>query len=101
PPVLVLVNTASGTLSDPAERDRLAALLPDAHIVELTGDTDLDQELARDSSDIVVAAGGDGTVNAVAGRLAGTERILGVIAGGTLNPFARDLRIPLDLADAV
>jgi diacylglycerol kinase family enzyme len=49
----------------------------------------------------VVAAGGDGTVSVVASRLAGTERVLGVLPVGTLNHFAKDLRIPLDLEGAV
>jgi len=103
--VLVLVNAASGTLSDPAQRDSLAALLREAgldpHVIEVTGDTDIEQALARDPSNIVVAAGGDGTINAVAARLAGGERILGVIPGGTLNHFAKDLRIPQDFPGAV
>jgi diacylglycerol kinase family enzyme len=37
----------------------------------------------------------------VAARIAGTDRTLGVIPGGTLNHFAKDLRIPMDLGDAV
>jgi len=62
-------------------------------------------ELARDSvergSMVVVAAGGDGTVSTVAGALVGTEAALGVLPLGTLNHFAKDLQIPLNLEDAV
>jgi diacylglycerol kinase family enzyme len=49
----------------------------------------------------VVAAGGDGTINSVAGVLAGTATPLGVLPLGTLNHFAKDLGIPVDLEAAV
>ena len=49
----------------------------------------------------VVAGGGDGTVNAVAGKLAGTDTALGVLPMGTLNHFAKDVGIPLNLHAAV
>ena len=55
----------------------------------------------RDGARMVVAAGGDGTISAVASRLAGTEVALGVLPLGTLNHFARDLDIPLELDAAV
>src|SRR5919199_2885332 len=48
----------------------------------------------------VVAGGGDGTISSVAGALAGTDRPLGVLPLGTLNHFAKDLRIPLGLEEA-
>jgi diacylglycerol kinase family enzyme len=50
---------------------------------------------------VAVAAGGDGTVNAVAGAVAGTRIPLGVLPVGTLNHFAKDLGLPLDLEEAV
>lgn len=50
---------------------------------------------------MITAAGGDGTVNAVASRLINTSAILGVLPMGTLNHFAKDLGIPLALEEAV
>jgi diacylglycerol kinase family enzyme len=50
---------------------------------------------------LVVAGGGDGTINAVASVLAGTAVPLGVLPLGTLNHFAKDLGVPLDLDQAV
>lgn len=48
----------------------------------------------------LVAAGGDGTISAVASTLLDSEAILGVLPMGTLNHFAKDLQIPLDLEEA-
>lgn len=49
----------------------------------------------------IVAGGGDGTVNAVASKLAGTDISLGVLPMGTLNHFAKDVGIPTNLETAV
>ncbi|EHM01010.1 putative lipid kinase [Acetobacteraceae bacterium AT-5844] len=51
--------------------------------------------------DGILAGGGDGTINAVAGVLAHTGLPLGVLPLGTLNHFAKDLGLPLDLDGAV
>ena len=48
-----------------------------------------------------MAGGGDGTVSAVAGALAGTDAALGVLPMGTLNHFAKDTGVPLNLEAAV
>jgi diacylglycerol kinase family enzyme len=56
---------------------------------------------AKEGDDAVVAAGGDGTVSTVASALAGSEMPMGVLPLGTLNHFAKDLKLPLDLAEAV
>lgn len=50
--------------------------------------------------DGVAAGGGDGTISAVASALAGTGIPLGVLPMGTLNHFAKDLRLPLTLPEA-
>ena len=49
----------------------------------------------------IIAGGGDGTINAVASTLIDTDRTLGVLPLGTLNHFAKDLKIPLDIPSAV
>jgi diacylglycerol kinase (ATP) len=59
----------------------------------------LDQVIA-DGHDLVVVGGGDGTVACAAGRVAGTNIVLGVLPLGTANDFARTLEIPNDLAEA-
>lgn len=50
---------------------------------------------------IVVAGGGDGTINTVATILVGSKTTLGVLPLGTLNHLAKDLHIPLDLDEAI
>ena len=47
-----------------------------------------------------MAGGGDGTVNTVASAVIDTDKTFGVLPLGTLNHFAKDLHIPLDLEAA-
>src|SRR5205823_6222409 len=47
------------------------------------------------------AAGGDGTINAVAAQTRKTAKPLGILPLGTLNHFSKDLRIPRNVPDAV
>jgi len=56
---------------------------------------------AASRGDVIVAAGGDGTVSAVAGVAVETRATIGVLPMGTLNHFAKDLGLPTDLEQAV
>ena len=56
---------------------------------------------AGEAGGVVAAGGGDGTVSAVAAGLVDSAAALGVLPLGTLNHFAKDMRIPLDLDHAV
>jgi diacylglycerol kinase family enzyme len=59
------------------------------------------KQAARGEVDAVVVGGGDGTIGTVASVLSGTGIPLGILALGSLNHFAKDLGIPLDLEPAV
>jgi diacylglycerol kinase family enzyme len=63
--------------------------------------TGLARHAARQADTIVISGGGDGTVNAVAAGVARTGGTMGVLPLGTLNHFAKDLQIPLDLDQAI
>lgn len=111
-PIVVLLNAGSG-----AERGRdgtarvkarLEALFAEAGRPVQVRIADRGQPIDRLAADAVrrgaaavVAGGGDGTVSAVAGAVADTGIPMGVLPLGTLNHFAKDLGIPLELDAAV
>jgi len=74
-----------------------------ARFVIVSGGDDLTALAAKASAAgaMVVGGGGDGTIAAVAAALVGTDTVLGVLPMGTLNHFAKDLGVPLDLEKAV
>jgi diacylglycerol kinase family enzyme len=103
----VLLNAAAVGAGKPRSVADIAELFlaagSRARITMLQRGQDL-AEAARSAgalSSIVVAGGGDGTMSGVAAGLIGTPAVLGVLPLGTLNHFAKDLRIPLDLEKAV
>jgi diacylglycerol kinase family enzyme len=55
----------------------------------------------KDEPPVIVAGGGDGTISTVASLVQSTGTALGILPLGTLNHFARDLGIPIDLEEAV
>src|SRR5690349_9704256 len=94
---VIFVNASSGwdEKADAPEKLRrwFADSGIDAHVDQVAKGANL-AEKARsavaDGNDIVVAAGGDGTLSATASGLAGTDVAFGVLPVGTLNHFARD-----------
>src|SRR5436305_3619775 len=62
--------------------------------------TGLCREAARQGYDVVVAFGGDGTVNEAANGLAGSDTPLSCLPGGRTNVYCRMLGIPTDVVDA-
>jgi diacylglycerol kinase family enzyme len=106
--VMAIVNSEAGSGSaGEIDAEELRGLFRDAGIEAdvriLPGDRigEAAEEAVRSGVDAVVAGGGDGTIRAVAVRLAGGPIPLGVLPVGTLNHFARDLGIPVDLPGAV
>lgn len=107
--ITCILNASAGTHQAEQVRDTLAALFARhgaaANIVLTRGGAGLVEAarraVAEGGDQPIVAGGGDGTLNAVAGVLAGTGRVFGVLPLGTLNHFAKDLGIPLELEAAV
>ncbi|WP_423147561.1 diacylglycerol/lipid kinase family protein [Rubrolithibacter danxiaensis] len=61
----------------------------------------LASETLHAGTDIVVAVGGDGTINEVASAVAGTGKVMGIIPCGSGNGLARSLKIPLKKEHAI
>jgi diacylglycerol kinase family enzyme len=103
--MLVIVNPYASTVSDRLKNLVVYALrgsyLVDAIDTERREHaTSLCREAARDGYDVVVAFGGDGTVNEAANGLAGSDTPLACLPGGRTNVYCRILGIPTDVVDA-
>ena len=105
PPAAVIVNPSS---SGKTATETLAAVLMehgiDATLSIVTRGADitaLARSLYQSGYRTLIAAGGDGTVRAIAAAIVDTDAVLGVLPLGGLNHFARDLGVPPDLSSAV
>lgn len=104
----IIANGGAKVMADEGERTRLTDACmkryPDAH-VKFADKGHSVGDLVRSSIDegasLIAAAGGDGTINAVASELYKTHIVLGVLPMGTLNHFSRDLGIPEVLEEAL
>jgi diacylglycerol kinase family enzyme len=107
-PIPVIVNARSGLGNGPRQIESLQKLFEAAglraRIITARSGADLRsivRAAVRERPPMIVAGGGDGTLGTVAGLLKGTGIAFGVLPLGTLNHFARDLGIPLDLERAI
>jgi diacylglycerol kinase family enzyme len=104
----VIVNGGARKADDTAVHRQLAeiftakGLRADIQLARSGGEIiELARRATKAESSVIVAAGGDGTINAVASELVGSNKVLGVLPLGTLNHLAKDLGMPLDLESAV
>jgi diacylglycerol kinase (ATP) len=105
PRVLILFNPAAGLSNNLSQNLKSAAELWQNHgwRVELRattapGDATVQAQLAAaEGYDVVAGAGGDGTVNEVMNGLVGTRTALAVLPIGTVNIWARELGLPIDV----
>jgi YegS/Rv2252/BmrU family lipid kinase len=96
-PIPILFNPAAHSLRAGMLRDELAALSPRVRLIETAapGDAErLARELADDGAPIIVAAGGDGTLNEVVNGIGDRDVTLGVLPVGTMNVLAHELGLP-------
>jgi diacylglycerol kinase (ATP) len=78
-------------------REEIDGLGPEYQLFYTTGKKDAEaiRELLKSyDPEVVMAVGGDGTVNMVAEILAGSKRALGILPSGSGNGFAKDMQIP-------
>src|SRR6476660_10277332 len=103
--MLIIVNPYATTVSDRLRHLVVYALQGrfevDAVDTEARGHAiELCREAAEQGYDVVVAFGGDGTVNEAANGLAGSSTALTCLPGGSNNVYCRMLGIPNDVVDA-
>jgi YegS/Rv2252/BmrU family lipid kinase len=99
----IVFNPGAGSAAGFDAEHLRAALGDGVDIVELGEGRDAAtcaREAVAGGARVVVAAGGDGTVSAVASALVGTQAVLGVLPAGTSNSIAGALGIPAGLEAA-
>ena len=101
PMIPVILNPGARSATAGRRTNDIRGLSPQIQLWETTGAGDasrLAEELARDGAKLIVAAGGDGTVNEVVNGIvragAAGRTALGVLPTGTMNVFAAELGLP-------
>ena len=103
--MLIIVNPYATTVSDRLKNLVVYALQGRYEVEAVTTEaqnhaTEIGREAADGAYDIVVAFGGDGTLNEVANGVAGTGIPVSILPGGSTNVVCRTLGIPNDVVDA-
>lgn len=106
--VAVIVNPISGTKNKEGIKRLIGETVDserfDVHIVTTLYSghgAEIAAQEVLNKTDIVVAVGGDGTVNEVARALTGSDTALAIVPCGSGNGLARHLHIPLDVKGAI
>ena len=104
----VVFNANAGTANATGITAAELQAMFEANGLQVEIDADASQPMAdrvaravSSDADVVVAAGGDGTITALAGALVDSPKSLAILPLGTVNALAKDLKVPLDLASAV
>jgi diacylglycerol kinase family enzyme len=103
--MLIIVNPYATTVSDRLRNLVVYALQGRYEVEAVTTEaqnhaTEIGREVRDHGYDVVVAFGGDGTLNEVANGLAGTDVPVSMLPGGSTNVVCRTLGIPNDVVDA-
>ena len=105
--IAIVLNATSGHGTAPKAAERLKEIFAEAgreaRIILVRGGSETNAAMRRAveaGCETLVAGGGDGTINSGATAVVGQTIPLGVLPLGTLNHFAKDLGIPLDLEEA-
>jgi len=105
--ITILLNPRAGTQDDAVVQRvsdafrRAGAGEPDVRTTEGPLIRTAASDALAHGSTIVVAGGGDGTVSSVASTIVGSDAALAILPLGTLNHFAKDVGVPLDVDDAI
>ncbi|HXS48079.1 MAG TPA: diacylglycerol kinase family protein, partial [Solirubrobacterales bacterium] len=103
--MLLIVNPYATTVSDRLKNLVVYALQGRYEVETVATEaqnhaTEIGREVRDHGYDVVVAFGGDGTLNEVANGLAGTDVPVSILPGGSTNVVCRTLGIPNDVVDA-
>ncbi|MDT8394028.1 MAG: diacylglycerol kinase family lipid kinase [Bacteroidales bacterium] len=106
--ILIVINTSAGSGDDSGVLQELEEHLTKekctCRFIEIGGGkepVDLDKEIRHFQPEIIVAAGGDGTVNLVASHIIEKKIKLGIIPLGSANGMAYQLGIPRQVSEAL
>jgi len=107
-PIEVIINAGSGSVEQEETKQKLIDLFEENGVeanvyLASSGNeiVELAKKMAKGNAEIIVAGGGDGSINAIVSEIIKTDKTLGILPLGTLNNFSKDLQIPQNIEEAV